>query len=125
MTQKEHILCPSSRCEEGAILLGVIQHDGHVSIASDRFVIDNQFVQIAHLGRSPERRFRFAGDCANNSCVQWSEGRCKVIDKAIKIFGENMESTELRSCSIRNQCRWYKQCGGKACAICPEIITDL
>jgi hypothetical protein len=118
-------LCPSGRCQDGAILLGIVQSDGRVSISSEKLVVDQDFVQIAHRGRSPEKRFRFAENCINHGCKQWSDGRCSVIDKVIDILVPNEEPIELPECSIRTGCRWYKQCGGKACIVCPEVITDL
>jgi hypothetical protein len=122
---KESILCPSFQCEEGAILLDIVKKDGHISFASEKIVVDKEFVQIAHLGRSPEKRFRFSGKCMNEKCKQWTGKSCGIIERIIETFGPTNTSIELPKCSIRAQCRWYKQCGSKACAICPEVITDL
>jgi hypothetical protein len=117
-------MCPSSSCEEGSNLLGIIQNDGHVSFLSDRLTINEEFIQIAHTGRSPEKRFRFSNVCVSSSCKQWNKGRCGVIDKIIEDIGRIKEPDELPRCSIRAECRWYQQCGGKACIVCPEVITD-
>jgi len=50
--------------------------------------------------------------------------RCGIIDSIIEDIGIINEPTELPKCSIRSESRWYQQCGGKACAICPEVITN-
>jgi hypothetical protein len=118
-------LCPSGRCQDGSILLGIVQQDGRVSIANEKIVVDKEFVQIARRGRSPEKRFRFAEACVNTGCKQWSDGRCGVIDKVIEILMPKDDPVELPECAIRSECRWYKQCGGKACTVCPEVVTDL
>jgi len=118
-------MCPSARCKEEAVLLGIVQQNGHISFASDRIGIDSRFVQIARMGRSPEKRFRFADDCINSSCAQWINGRCGVIDEIVHTFSADPGPSELPNCSIRTQCRWYKQCGAKACSVCPQVITDL
>ena len=91
----------------------------------DKIIINDEFVRIAHLGRKPEKRFRFAGNCETNNCKQWSEGRCGVIDKVIEILKSTERPSKLPECSIKSDCRWYRQCGAKACAVCPEVITDL
>jgi hypothetical protein len=118
------VMCPSSKCEEGAILLGVVMQDGHVAFPSDRLPIDSTFVQIARRGRSPEKRFRFAGRCVKSACKQWVGSRCSVIDKVMSDSGTS-EKRLLPECSIRTDCRWFLQSGEAACAVCPLIITDL
>lgn len=123
-TDEKTILCPSSMCGEGAILLGVVQKDGHVYFLNEKMIVNKEFVEIARNGRSPEKRFRFSNTCMQGSCTQWSVNRCGVIDELIKIFGPRDEPAELPNCSIRAQCRWYKQHGGRACVVCPETITD-
>jgi hypothetical protein len=119
------ILCPSSRCIEGSHLLGIVKEDGFVSIIKTKTIIDNEFVQIAKLGRNPEKRFRFANNCVTTKCKQWKDGRCSVIDKVIAIIAPKEIPDILPECPIRSECRWYKQCGSKACIVCSEIITDL
>ena len=121
---QKKIMCPSSSCEEGSNLLGIIQGDGRVSFISHKLIVNEEFVHIAHNGRRPEKRFRFSNQCVNSSCKQWAGGRCGVIDRIIEDIGPINELAELPNCSIRSECRWYQQCGGKACAICPEVITD-
>jgi hypothetical protein len=117
-------LCPSAPCKEDAILLGIIKKDGKVSFASKRIVVDKDFVEIAHTGRPPEKRFRFSAPCMRNGCEQWIQGRCRVIDETIRVFGTG-DPDQLPNCAIRDQCRWYEQCGAAACSVCPEVITDL
>jgi hypothetical protein len=123
MTSNE-VACPSATCKEGANLLGIIQPDGRVSFLNQKLNINEEFVQIAHRGRSPEKRFRFSNNCIKSSCKQWTGDRCGVIDRILDEVGIIEEPPELPECSIRSECRWYNQCGGKACAICPEVITN-
>ena len=119
------VLCPSYRCESGAVLLGIVQSDGHVAIAGERIEIDESFVESAKLGRAPEGRFRFAGKCAQSGCTYWSQGaRCDVIDRVLGILGPKGSAEELPACAIRSQCRWYIQIGAAACAVCPEVVTN-
>jgi hypothetical protein len=119
------VLCPSSTCEVGAILLGVVQEEGQASLIIDRLVIDQAFVDVARIGRAPEKRFRFANTCIQGACRQWVNKRCTVIDAIIHDIGKSSLPSELPKCSIQCQCRWHAQRGDEACAVCPEVITDL
>ena len=123
MNAKDAKVCPSYRCEEGAILLGIVQADGKVSLAADPIVIDQGFVDKATQGRSPDRRFRFAGQCAQGGCQHWESNRCGVIDKVLSIIAPVEPIPEIPPCSIRPICRWYSQEGARACAACPDVLT--
>lgn len=120
----ENKLCPSYSCQPGAILLGIVMRDGRVAFSSDQLIINEEFVQIAREGRTPEKRFRFGGQCVQNGCRQWTGNRCGVIDKITDTANMNVESAALPECSIRSECRWFYQSGAEACAVCPEIVTD-
>ncbi|HEX8161271.1 MAG TPA: hypothetical protein VF538_05330 [Pyrinomonadaceae bacterium] len=120
----ETILCPSATCREGALLVGIVMPDGLVAFTSERIVIDEEFVQIARRGASPEKRFRFGGTCVKGACAQWTGDRCGVIDEVLQVVPPRGDLSELPDCSIRAQCRWFAQSGGAACAACPEVITD-
>lgn len=121
----ETILCPSLRCQEGAILVGIVLPNGRVAFSSNQIIVDQEFVQIASKGRSPEKRFRFGGLCVKGGCQQWTGTRCGVIDTVMKTVSQGKVASALPDCSIRSQCRWFYQSGTDACAVCPEVITDL
>ena len=116
------VLCPSSRCEPGAILLGLHLPDGRVAFAPEPIVVDDAFVAAAREGREPEKRFRFSSPCAKGSCRQWTGSRCGVIDAVL----DHVESgaAPLPDCSIRARCRWFLQSGPAACSVCPLVMTD-
>jgi hypothetical protein len=123
------VLCPSSRCQDGAILLGIVLADGSVAFAKDRIVVDQAFVQNATKPGSnpPETRFRFSTPCAKGGCDQWSGSRCGVIDSVlVEAHEQNCRPSAdaLPECSIRNDCRWFDQTGPDACAVCDLVITE-
>jgi hypothetical protein len=122
--QERPLLCPSANCNEGALLLGIVNQDGKVSFLTQSFFVDNEFVKITKIGRKPEKRFRFSNWCIRTSCEQWTGCSCGVIEKVIEILKPE-EPSQLPNCIIRKECRWYNQCGGKACAVCPGVVTDL
>jgi hypothetical protein len=119
----ERVMCPSAPCEPGAVLLGIVVAEGQVAYARDRIVVDEEFVQIARAGRSPEKRFRFSAPCVRGACRQWTGSRCGVIDAVIEVI-EPRVTAPLPPCSIRSQCRWFAQSGSSACAVCPAVMTD-
>ena len=123
-------LCPSSRCHEGAILLGIVLADGRVAFARDRLVVDAAFVQNATTAgsRPPESRFRFSSPCAKAACQQWTGSRCGVIDAVLEdVRDQGLEpaaASPLPDCSIRHHCRWFEQAGTAACAVCDLVVTE-
>lgn len=120
----EPVLCPSARCEAGAILLGILLPDGRVAFASDRIVVNEEFVRVAREGRAPEQRFRFSAPCVQGACRQWTGQRCGVIDTVVEHVRPGDKALPLPECSIRPQCRWYQQAQAHACAVCPLVVTD-
>ncbi len=125
MSDEKPVLCPSSRCEPGAILLGVVQADGRVGFLKQLMVVDQEFADIAREGRAPEKRFRFSSPCLKAACKQWTGSRCGVIDDVSECVGDDQRLDGLPECSIRPQCRWYRQNGAEACSVCPLVVTDL
>ena len=87
LNKTRQILCPSNECKEGAILVGIVQKDGRVGFLNQKVHINNEFVQIAHTGRSPEKRFRFASKCLNDDCENWTNGGYGVIQAVIDSIG--------------------------------------
>jgi len=119
-------LCPSSKCRDGSLLLGIVKEDGHVDMLKQAIPITEDFVNTAMQGRLAETRFRFAGTCAKNGCRQWTGSRCGIVDKMLNHIQDAIPvMDELPACSIRPQCRWYNQNGADACKLCPWVITEV
>jgi hypothetical protein len=47
---EKKIMCPSSSCEEGSTLLGIIQGDGKVSFLSQKLIVNEEFIQLSTNG---------------------------------------------------------------------------
>ncbi len=123
---KNDILCPSACCKPGADLLGIVLGSGMVSLLPVPLKINDAFVEIAKQGRRPEKRFRFAAPCLECGCQQWNEGRCGVIDRcSAEIDSQKNLTLDIPKCSIRSQCRWFRQNGVTACRVCQEVVTDV
>lgn len=118
-------VCPSARCEPGALLLGVVQDDMRLAHLPQPLTIDAAFVAAATAAGSPEQRFRFADTCVEGRCKQWTGSACGVIESILDHLGpEARAETRLPRCAIRPRCRWYHQRGGAACQACVLVVTD-
>ena len=124
MREDPGALCPSARCEDGAILLGVVASDGRVAYLTPEVRIDPDFVARAALGRAPERRFRFAQPCATADCGHWTGSRCGLVEHAMAETPATVP-TALPRCSIRRECRWFAEQGRRACQVCPRVIWEV
>lgn len=122
----ENLLCPSYVCKPNAQLYGIVNANGFIDYLKSTLEVTDSFVEEARKGREPEKRFRFAGNCAKNGCNQWDQPNqeCGLIDKITEIVA-NPESSELQHCPIREKCRWFRQRGALACAQCSEVIRNL
>lgn len=122
----ENLLCPSYVCKPGTQLYGMVNANGFIDYLKATLEVTEGFVIEANKGRAPEKRFRFAGNCAKNGCGHWNKGQheCGLIDQVIAIV-DNEETDALQHCPIRGKCRWFRQREGLACAQCSEVIRNL
>jgi hypothetical protein len=114
--------CPSGRCREGALLIGIVRSDGTVGYLGGPVEVDAQFVAVAHQGRAPETRFRFSEPCAQGTCRHWGGDACTLVDQVLELDIEASEDPALPRCGIRRSCVWFAQRGRDACAVCPQVI---
>lgn len=120
-SSQDPALCPSAACKAGATLVGVVRSDGRVGYVTTPITVDETFVTTANnSGRAPEERFRFASSCATAACAHW-HGRCGVVEHAVVVLEPDALAV-LPRCSIRRQCRWFRERGRDACAVCPLIV---
>jgi hypothetical protein len=118
--------CPSSACQEGALLLGVMTDAGTLAYVQPPTRVNAEFVSRAQALGRPERRFRFSLPCIESGCPQWTGSGCAVVDEVLEDAegDEPAVPAQLPHCAIRSSCRWYSQRGAAACAVCPLIVAD-
>jgi len=117
-------ICPSSTGREGSSLLGLVNANNTVSFLPVPIPVTSEFLEKARMQGSLEKRFRFSNQCLKHGCGQWKNGQCGVINTLASV-NEHLEAgNNLPPCAIRNQCRWFAQEAGKACMICPHVVTD-
>jgi hypothetical protein len=132
MERQQPVLCPSSQCKDGAIVLGIVLPNQTIAYADQRFKIDaGQAAEMQRNPVTPVKRFRFSSPCAQCGCGQWikgangeSGGRCGVIEEVLEAPRPEFLPRTLPECSIRPQCRWFLQRGEEACSVCRYVVTD-
>jgi hypothetical protein len=119
-------LCPSARCDNGAVLLAMPGDGGQAEFFGHPVAVPEALLTFAAAGGTPETSFRFASPCRHQGCRHWSGTRCGVIDAAQPLLAPHAApANELPECGIREQCRWHLQTGPAACAVCPLVVTDM
>ena len=120
MDANDKLLCPSHGCTSGAKLIGIVEATGSVAFLGTPLPIDQHFVTIAAQGRSTGLRFRFANGCARDGCANWNGDCCGIAARISKAVSGDARA--LPNCGIRPQCRWYRERGERACAVCPQVV---
>ena len=129
-TKPSGFSCPSSKCESGATLIGIVGENGKVGHLASPLIVDDNFVEKTspenNQGVPAERRFRFSSPCAENKCGQWTGNACGVIGRVMTHLEEAKIplNAKLPPCTIRSSCRWYNQRQEKACMACSFVVTD-
>jgi hypothetical protein len=119
---KPEATCPSGRCREGALLIGLVDGGGRIRYLGRPEQVEADFVNVARVGRPPEMRFRFAEPCARENCGHWTGAECGLVEHLLLSSRDPNEVTELPSCGIRRSCVWFAQRGPDACRVCPLVI---
>jgi hypothetical protein len=122
--------CPSAPATEGALLIGIVDADGHVVNLGTPLPIDETFIETARSNGAPEERFRFSSPCQTDRCCHWKGHECGLIGELYEsacnksLVAEDDSTHGLPRCGIRAECRWWSQRGRDACAVCPLVVTD-
>jgi hypothetical protein len=116
--------CPSA--EPGMTdlqVLGVISRDGEkpmlayldepVGPAAEMLALAEP-LPVSHV-------FRLAGRCEEKKCAHFDGARCQLAVRIVDMLPEVVDS--LPACTIRPECRWFRQEGKAACLRCPQVVT--
>jgi hypothetical protein len=73
---------------------------------------------------APTEVFRFAGPCAGNACKHYAgeTGQCRLVEKTVRFVPKVQD--KLPSCTIRVDCKWWRQEGRDACFRCPQVASS-
>jgi len=73
---------------------------------------------------APTEVFRFAGPCAGNACQHFAgeTGQCRLVEKTVRFVPKVQD--KLPPCTIRVDCKWWRQEGREACFRCPQVASS-
>ena len=73
---------------------------------------------------APTEIFRFAGPCAGKACQHFAtdSGNCRLVEKTVRFVDKVQE--RLPPCTIRVNCKWWRQEGRDACFRCPQVASS-
>lgn len=116
-------LCPSAMPEAGALLFARVNPLDEVEWAREARPIDAATARALDvpLGRAA---FRLAAPCAGQGCGHWRAHRCGLIDVYVA-HAPREGGSGTGSCAIRDACRWRRQRGDPACAVCAGVTYGM
>lgn len=122
--ETSRLLCPSAEPNWAtAKIIGVVggtPESARVAYFEQALQPTNDILDLT-APLDPTEVFRFTAPCAAGACTHFGDGRCRLASKIVALFQE--VTSELPPCSIRPDCRWWRQEGPAACRRCPQIVT--
>jgi hypothetical protein len=116
--------CPSAQPGMGDVrVLGVVGGSAdkpRVSYLNETVAATPDILALAGPV-APTEVFRLSSRCEEKKCVHFDGRDCQLAVRIVEMLPAVSES--LPPCTIRHECRWYKQEGRAACLRCPQIMT--
>ena len=116
--------CPSAEPGMADVqVLGVISRDGDKPTLA---YLDEPVTPTAEMLALTEplpvsHVFRLSGRCEEKKCAHFDGARCQLAVRIANMMPEVVDS--LPACTIRPECRWFRQEGRAACLRCPQVVT--
>ena len=124
IVKQETTLCPSSQSEmKDSAVFGIVTgtpNQPEVTYLSESQPVTEELMDLSD-SVTPTEVFRIASTCAAKGCQHFDGNNCRLVSRIVENLSEVTE--ELPPCSIRSNCRWWKQEGKAACMRCPQVVT--
>ncbi|NET76711.1 nitrogen fixation protein [Okeania sp. SIO1F9] len=125
VTSNHATLCPSARPEmQDSKVFGIISgtvDEPRLAYLKQPLPVTEEVMASSGSVR-PTEVFRTAAPCAEKKCQHFDGANCRLAMEIVDKLPGVVE--QLPPCSIRTNCRWWKQEGKAACMRCPQVITD-
>jgi len=119
------LLCPSARSTwPDAVVIGVVggtAESPRVMPMEQSLAVTPQILAMSGPVE-PTEVFRFASRCQAGCCKHFQNNACQLAAGGVQMLRE--VTADLPKCSIRANCRWFRQEGAAMCRRCPQIVTD-
>jgi hypothetical protein len=117
-------LCPSAQPDwPRSVLVGVVGGtaiEPRLSFAREATPVSPNLLALTEPV-DPTEVFRFAAPCLCSGCVHFQLNECGLARRIVQLLPAVV--SELPTCTIRADCRWWQQEGRKACLRCPQVVT--
>ena len=118
-------LCPSSSPElKNSKVFGIVTgtlEKPKVTYLEKAQPVTDELMALAD-SVTPTEVFRIAAPCVAKGCKHFDGQDCRLVTRIVENFP--ISTDDLPQCSIRSDCRWWRQEGKTACMRCPQVITD-
>jgi hypothetical protein len=118
-------LCPSAQPHmEGVVAFGVVagtvEEPRLVHFTEPQPVTDELLALSGPV--KPAEVFRFAAPCAGDACKHFDGTNCNLVTRIVQILP--VVTDGLPPCTLRADCRRWRQEGKAACLRCPQVVTE-
>lgn len=122
---KARPLCPSAQPDmPGSMVFAVVggtPAEPRVTALSRPHAVTEELLRLAGPVE-PTEVFRFAAPCTCSGCDHFENTRCRLVERAARLLP--VVAVDLPACTIRPDCRWWRQEGRAACLRCPQVVTS-
>lgn len=104
-------------------VLGVVSRDAdepRLAYLDEPVAVTSEILALA-APVAVSQVFRLSARCEEAKCTHFDGTRCQLAVRIAQLLPEVVDS--LPACSIRPECRWFRQEGRAACLRCPQIVT--
>ncbi|MDQ2898301.1 MAG: nitrogen fixation protein [Acidobacteriota bacterium] len=123
--EPEGLLCPSAPPDWlGATVIGIIGGTAdtpRVTPLEQPLIVTSELLALSEPVL-PTEVFRFAAPCSARTCQHFQDGACHLAQKIVQLLPG--VDDQLPFCTIRTNCRWFRQEGRAACYRCSQVVTD-
>jgi len=116
--------CPSAQPGMGDVqVLGVVSRDGDkptLAYLDEPVAATADIIELA-APLAVSHVLRLSARCEESKCTHFDGARCQLAVRIAKLLPEVVDS--LPACTIRPECRWFRQGGRAAFLRCRQIIN--
>jgi hypothetical protein len=108
---------------EGAVVFGVVggtADEPWVGYLDRRLPVTPEVLALTG-DVAPAEVYRFGAPCAGGGCRHFDGSSCRLASKLVQLTPP--ASATLPACTLRPECRWWRQEGKAACMRCPVVVT--
>lgn len=124
LSSTKPILCPSAQPSENSTIIGIVQGTVEAPLVEylpQPLPVTEELIALTGDLVAPTEVFRIAAPCAEGSCKHFDGKTCTLATRVVENLPAVTQS--LPTCTIRQDCRWFKQHGVEACRRCLQVVT--